>query len=176
MKIIARTLFFFLITLSLTNPAGSSSESPGTLFERLRSLEGKWEGTARWIEIPNSEFQMNAIYSLTGRGTAVVEDLIAEGVKTMTSVYHLDGNTLRMTHYCAAGNQPRLKALPDDKREDRIKFHLVDVTNLASPDAPHVTGAEIVFNNSTELTITFDFTRQGKKQTELIQLVRVDPK
>ncbi len=28
----------------------------------------------------------------------------------MTNMYTLDGNTLVMTHYCAGGNQPRMRA------------------------------------------------------------------
>lgn len=144
------------------------------LFDRLRALEGKWDGTARWIEIPDSEFKMRAVYSLTGRGTAIVEDLISEGVTTMTSVYHLDGDTLRMTHYCGAGNQPRLKALADQRKTDRIKFQILDVTNLVSPDSAHVVGAEIIFQDRSNITLSFDFVRQGKINTEMIQLHRVD--
>jgi hypothetical protein len=47
---------------------------------------------------------------LTGNGSALVESLIMGGVPTMTTVYHLDEADLRMTHYCGAKNQPRLKA------------------------------------------------------------------
>jgi len=53
---------------------------------------------------------MSASYYITGNNSAVVENLTTGGTPNMTSVYHLDGADLRMTHYCGAGNQPRLKA------------------------------------------------------------------
>jgi len=52
----------------------------------------------------------------------------------MTSAYHLDKEDLRMTHYCAAGNQPRLKAGSIDLSKNLFRFDFVDITNLASPD------------------------------------------
>ena len=50
---------------------------------------------------------MNATYYVTGNSSAVVENLINESTPVMTSVYHLDGRDLRMTHFCGAQNQPK---------------------------------------------------------------------
>ena len=58
--------------------------------------------------------------------------------ETMVSMIHLDGpNRLLMTHYCGAGNQPRMQASvsPDGKT---ITFNYVDATNLSAPDAGHM--------------------------------------
>jgi hypothetical protein len=49
-------------------------------------------------------------YKVTGAGSAVVETLFAGGPHEMVTVYHLDGDDLVLTHYCATGNQPRMKA------------------------------------------------------------------
>jgi len=76
---------------------------------------------------------MAATYHVTGNGSAVIEELIVDGKPSMTSAYHLDKDDLRMTHYCAAANQPRLKASSIDLSKNLIRFDFVDITNLASP-------------------------------------------
>jgi hypothetical protein len=47
----------------------------------------------------------------------------------MVTVYHLDGKDLLLTHYCAAGNQPKMKHDPKAK-ENELKFDFVGGTNL----------------------------------------------
>jgi hypothetical protein len=92
----------------------------------------------------------------------------------MTSVYHLDGTDLRLTHFCAAQNQPRLKAKRIDLDHGLIDFDFVDITNLRGPDAPHVHGLEIRFIDSDHITVTFLFQGGGKESREQVSLQRVD--
>jgi hypothetical protein len=80
---------------------------------------------------------------------------------------------LRMTHYCAAQNQPRLKASRIDLANGIVDFSFVDATNLSSPNAPHVHGFEMRFADTDNLTITFLFTMGGKESRERIALTRV---
>ena len=47
------------------------------------------------------------VYGVTAAGTAVMEALFPETDHEMLTVYHLEGNDLVLTHYCAMGNQPR---------------------------------------------------------------------
>jgi hypothetical protein len=63
-------------------------------------LAGDWTGTFEWTGGRKDSGKMNATYYLTGNGSAVVENLTIGGLPSMTSVYHLDGSDLRMTHYC----------------------------------------------------------------------------
>ena len=44
----------------------------------------------------------------TGGGSAVTETLFPGTAHEMMSVYHMDGDDLVLTHYCAGGNQPRM--------------------------------------------------------------------
>ena len=115
---------------------------------------------------------MNASYSTTGNGSAVVENLISGGTTVMTSVYHLDGSDLRVTHYCAAQNQPRLKASRIDMAQGALDFALVDITNLRAPDAPHVVGIELRMLAPDHITLTFLFEAAGKRSRERIDLKR----
>jgi hypothetical protein len=90
----------------------------------------------------------------------------------MTSVYHLDGADLRMTHYCAAQNQPRLKAARIDIAKGIVDFSFVDATNLPSLDAPHVHGLEIRFLDTNHITLTCLFQSGNKESRERIALTR----
>jgi orotate phosphoribosyltransferase len=115
---------------------------------------------------------MDAKYYLTANGTTVIEDLIQSGNVIMTSAYHLDGSDVRVTHYCAAGNQPRLKADTSNANNKSIKFKFVDITNLKEPGSSHVTAIELKFPEKGKLVIIFTFTTSGKENIEQIQLAR----
>jgi hypothetical protein len=96
-----------------------------------------------------------------------------DGKPVMTSVYHMDGKDLRLTRYCAAQNQPRLKAQRIDPLHKEVDFAFVDATNLKSPDAPHVRGLEWRMVDADHIRLTFLFEAGSKQSRELIQLTRV---
>jgi hypothetical protein len=156
--------------LSVAEVTDNSGEAA---FARIRTLAGEWEGTFAWTGARQDSGTMNATYYLTGNNSAVVENLTMGGVPTMTSVYHLNGGDLRMTHYCASGNQPRLKAERIDTAQGMVDFSFVDATNLSSPNAPHVHGLEIRFLDSDHITLTFLFQSGSKEGRERIALNRV---
>lgn len=135
-------------------------------FDKLRALTGDWQGTVAWTGQKPSEIV--AHYGVTGQGSAVVEEL-SNG---MTSVYHLDGPDLRMTHFCAAQNQPRLKATGFGSDNESISFSFVDITNLSSPKAGHVQGLDMKFLAADHITLQFHFVSDGKVKDELLDLRR----
>lgn len=57
----------------------------------------------------------------------------------MVTMFHLDGPVLMVTHYCSAGNQPRMVASSISHPKE-IAFTFKDATNLASPTAGHMRG------------------------------------
>lgn len=149
---------------------GQTKES--ATLDKLRALSGDWEGTFAWSGGRNATGKMDAHYYTTGNASAVVEDLIQDGTPSMTSVYHLDGSDLRLTHFCAAQNQPRLKATAFNADNSQIAFSFVDITNLSSPNAGHVDGLEVRFLGADHVTLRFHFTGDGKGSDELIDLKR----
>jgi hypothetical protein len=166
----------FLCCLLLARFCEAEESNSAKAFEQLKSLAGDWEGTAEWTGARTGSYPLNAAYYVTGNGSALVENLISEGVPNMTSVYHLDGADLRVTHFCGAQNQPRLKAQRIDLGHGTVDFDFVDITNLRSPDAPHVHGLEIHLIDSNHLTVTFRFQSGGKESRERISLQRVEKK
>src|ERR1700686_1197643 len=127
---IRRLTFAIGIGLSLACASQAQDSKGATAFEQLKSLAGDWEGTYEWMGARTGTGSINPTYYVTGNGSALVENLIMGGVLSMTSVYHLDGADLRMTHFCGAQNQPRLKAERIDLAHGIVDFGFVDVTNL----------------------------------------------
>lgn len=135
-------------------------------FTRLKTLVGEWEavtqdGTARLS------------YELTGGGTALVE---REGgqMPAMMTVYHLDRDRLILTHYCMAGNQPRMQARSFNAETGELQFQFLDVTNLASPGAGHMHNVRIRLVDNNHLETQWHFYEDGKEKfAETAQYTRV---
>lgn len=168
--------FALTAILSLTLAAIAAAEqSPGDkVLQRLRALQGSWEGTLEWSGARTGNGSVKATYLTTGNGSAVIENLMMGGDAnpSMTSVYHLDGADLRMTHYCGAHNQPRLRATQISPAADSVSFSFVDAADLAAHPA-HVEGCELRFVDDDHLVVRFTFTGGGKKSVENIELKRV---
>ena len=80
----------------------------------------------------------------------------------MVSVYHLDGDELRMTHYCAAGNQPRLKLDRAKSRPDHLIFAFDGGSNLDPKKDMHIHGLEITFHEDGRVTSAWEGYMGGK--------------
>lgn len=142
-------------------------------FERIKALVGEWEGDYEWTGARSGGGKLTVSYYLTGNGTAVVENHIAGSEPFMTSVYHMDGNDLRMTHFCGAGNQPRLKSTSSNlEGGEVVKFEMIDITNLARPTAGHVNKVELVFREENHITLKMTFLADGRESIELIDVTR----
>ncbi len=152
-----RTLTFlaFLLLASPNALAASAPPDPssdfGSAFERLQTLVGTWD-----VE----DTDRSVVYYLTGNDRTLVEDF--RGEPTMASFYHRDGDALRLTHYCNAGNQPRMKAVAYDAAKGVLKFEFVDVTNLSAPMAYYTRDLEIRFLGEDHVELEFTGTKNGK--------------
>jgi len=163
---IALPLLGLLAALAPAAGAADSSTAPAVAFARFGSLAGAWEGT-------NSKGEaVRFTYEVLADGTAVLERFHA-GSQEMLTVYHLDGNDLMLTHYCAQGNQPRMKAVGFDG--DVVRFELVDVTGLDSPDEGYMHDAAFEFDGSNHLDSRWTFRQAGHDaSTETIDIHRID--
>lgn len=104
-------------------------------FEQLKSLAGKWEGKLTTVPaMPEMEAAKPEItMRVTSRGNALVHEMKGSGgdddpIKNdhpVTMVY-LDGEKLYLTHYCDAGNRPRMVARTSADGK-KIEFDFVDV-------------------------------------------------
>ena len=134
-------------------------------FATIKSLPGTWEGKG-----PNGQsFQVT--FKATARGSAVLSEIVVPN-EDMISMIHLDGpDRLLLTHYCAAGNQPRMKASlsPDGKV---ITFNYVDATNLATADEGHMQKMILTVVDENHHTEEWVFVDHGKEHKEVFDLHR----
>jgi len=136
-------------------------------FARLKGLVGEWEGST-------DMGKARLTYELTGGGSAVVERESADKMPAMMTVYHLDGNRLVLTHYCMAGNQPRMEARSFDPATGEIRFRFLDATGLASPGAGHRHNATFRLVDADHIESEWQFFENGQpKMTEKFQYKRV---
>src|SRR3989449_5978908 len=83
-------------------------------FEKLKALVGHWETDKTNMNKATLDLE------LTSGGTAVMEKfrMVEEGKPVeMITIYYLDGDQIKLTHYCMAGNQPTMRGTysPDTK-------------------------------------------------------------
>ena len=135
-------------------------------FDQLKSLTGSWEGKN------NQGKPITVTFRDTAGGSAVMSEIHGHGPENMISMFHLDGpNRLMLTHYCGAGNQPRMTATasPDGKT---LTFTFLDATNLATPDAGHMQRAVFTMIDANHHTEEWTFAAPGKEMKEFFDLTR----
>jgi hypothetical protein len=159
--------FRYAVTIVLMLCAGfalAQSNAQKT-FDTLKALSGNWEGK-------NSQGQtLRVSFRETAGGSALLSEIHGQGPENMISMIHLDGDRLLMTHYCGAGNQPRMKATlaPDGKS---VMFDFVDATNLASPDAGHMNHVVFSMPDADHHTEEWTYLDHGKEMREVFTLQR----
>jgi hypothetical protein len=156
-RYISISLLVFAATLAFAASAANQS------FERLKALDGTWEG-----KTPDGQ-TVQVIYRVTSNGSALMSEI--KGKEDMISMFNLDGDRVLLTHYCSVGNQPRMvaSASPDGKT---ITFDFVDVTNLATPDAGHMTRMVLSMPDANHHTEEWIYTDHGKEMKEVFDLWR----
>jgi hypothetical protein len=155
---IAITLLFVLATSAAFAASGAQKS-----FEELKSLDGSWEG-----KTPDGQTGEVA-YRVTSNGSALMSEI--KGKENMISMFTLDGDRVLLTHYCAAGNQPRMvtSASPDGKT---ITFDFLDATNLATSDAGRMTRMVLSMPDANHHTEEWIYTDHGKEMKEVFDLWR----
>jgi hypothetical protein len=146
------------LTLCLGRAATLAALDAPTAFDRLRGLEGSWVGETEEGSMAHKD------YRLVANGTALVEEYDVEGRddRHMLTVYHLDGDRLLLTHYCVAGNQPRMAADLSGSATDRLAFELVDATGLEHPGEGHMHSARFRFLPDGTMEQEWVFVEEGR--------------
>ena len=140
MNVARLTLSVFLITISTAafGQSGQSGQSGAQKsFDSLKTLAGTWEGHVTTVPKMDGMGDMANVQitlRVTSRGNAIVHEMKAAGTADDPTRYdhpvtmlYMDGDRLLLTHYCDAGNRPRMEASasPDGKR---VEFSFVDLS------------------------------------------------
>ena len=142
---------------------GKDSRDAKEAFAKLKTLKGTWNNKSRGAGKGHDDGDSKVIYRLTGAGSALVETDFPDSGHEMVSVYHLDGDDLRLTHYCAAGNQPRLKLDRASSTPDKLMFVFDGGTNLDPAKDMHIHGMTMTFEKEGEVKSAWEANAGGKK-------------
>ena len=179
MKNAARWMFAAVIGLTMIPDVRSDDKhaakpSTSPAFEALKKLVGDWvqEENAGKADAP-----IASSYKLTASGSALHETMFPGTDHEMINVYHMDGENLVFTHFCALGNQPRLKY---QKGSDPkvLEFKSISVSNAKSLNDMHMGQVKFTLKDDTHLRaewqglvdqkpdsahgVKFDLVRKGK--------------
>ena len=160
----------------MSGPADDTPAKDGieaeAAFKKLKTLVGSWTGkTARDEKKEEAKKEhedampdeVSVTFKLTGAGSALVETQFPGMAHEMVSVYHLDRKELRMTHYCAARNQPRLKLDRAKSTPDEFVFVFDGGTNFDPEKDMHIHGLRIKFEKDGHVKSEWEAYIDGKK-------------
>ncbi len=140
-------------------PADKPNDPLAAAFERLKGLVGEWEPANTTDEALKGKTAL--VYRLTGGGSALAETIFPGTNMEMLSVYHRDGDQLLMTHYCAAGNQPRMKG-KIGKDKDELIFEFAGGTNFDAAKDMHIHDGVIRFVDADHIHSEWEYYANGK--------------
>ena len=134
-----------LLVTSFAVQAETGTESEAVdaeaAFEMLKGLAGSWVATG-----PEGEGQQAPHeFRLASAGTVVMETMYGGTDHEMINMYHLDGDDLVLTHYCAGGNQPHMKLDRASASRTKLRFDFAGGTNLDPATDEHIHAAAIAF-------------------------------
>ena len=138
--------------------AAKADPKKAPLIAQVMSLHGEWES------LDNAGKPEGTIrYEVTSGGNVVRETMFPGTAHEMTNMYHMDGDSLVMTHYCAVGNQPQMRAksgtLPANGKPGEIALKFERVTNKSSDKQP-------VMGNMTLVLVDANNIREEWKQVD----------
>jgi hypothetical protein len=154
------------VLLVLAATAAFAATDAQKSYDTIKALQGSWEGK-------NSQGKaVKVSFSSTANNSAVLSEIRGEehGPDMMVTMFHMDGpDRLLMTHYCSAGNQPRMmaSASPDGKT---LTFTFIDATNLASPEAGHMQRVVFTITDGDHHIEEWHFIDHGKEMVERFDL------
>jgi hypothetical protein len=134
-------------------------------FEQLKALAGSWETTL-------DGQPLHVSLRVTSRGNALMHEMRGAGPDDPITMFHLDGARLLLTHYCDAGNQPRMVATisPDGTT---VVFNFLEATNLLTSQEGHMQRVTFTFIDSDHHTEKWEFAMaDGKQMGGLLDLKR----
>jgi hypothetical protein len=142
-------------------PRKAPAENPA--FEKLKSLAGAWVmvSSTEGALPPDAAEKPALVYRVIAAGTVVHEHMFPETDHEMVTVYHMDGPDLVVTHYCCAGNQPRMKAEPGADAK-KIVFKFAGGTNLDPAKDVHMRDLTVTFVDADTLQQEWSYFEPGK--------------
>lgn len=137
-------------------------------WEKLKSLVGEWDG---YMAQGEQKVPTHISVRLTGDGSALMHWMAAGTPYEMITMFHMDKTDLLATHYCAAHNQPRLKAVPSQEAAS-VTFEFKDGTNIRPGDV-YMRRVVITYVDGDHHNEIWSSDNNGKLENGTFYLTRV---
>ncbi len=163
-------MILFVLSLSacaksaVVVPAATAAQK-SALLDEVKKMAGTWtyyddKGASQGI----------GRFAVTSGG-AVVREVMFPGQKhEMTNMFHMDGDALVATHYCAGGTQPRMVARVGKPGE--LVFKLDSVSNLTSKDGDYMGALTLKRVDTNTVQQTWTSFKNGKSSSNTFTLKR----
>ena len=125
-RMLSVLVFVSLSTLAFAQSYAHKSDAQKS-FDKLKSLAGSWDGVLSGTGTDLDGKSLHVTLRVTSMGNALLHEMNGLGrPDDPITMFYLDGDRLLLTHYCDAGNRPRMagKMTSDGKT---VEFEFVDV-------------------------------------------------
>jgi hypothetical protein len=152
------------LVLLVSITAFTRSDDPKKGAGKYASLEPFKQLAGEWVsmhKMEGQEAQIHITYKVTSGGSAVVETIGPGTPMEMVTVIHPDGDDLVLTHYCAVGNQPTMKASANPTG-NKVDFKFVRASNMKSDKDMHMHDVSYTFVDKDNLKTEWTHFNDGK--------------
>jgi len=154
-----------IVLMSLATLAFAQSDAQKS-FDQLKTLAGSWEGVLKtYPPTPEADGKhAQTTLRVTSMGNALMHEMKIEGrPDDPITMLYMDNDRLTLTHYCDAGNRPRMvaKSSPDGKT---VEFDFVDVAG--STQYGHMHHALFTFIDANHHIEDWTFMVAGDKSVQ----------
>lgn len=148
MKNLLEVALMSLVVIATVSPTRADTLTAQQAFDHLKDLQGTWQGEPEGSgEEAKAEAEAAGTVTheiqVSAAGTVVMETMGPDTDHEMINMYHLDGEDLVLTHYCAGGNQPRMRLNRSESTADQLVFDFAGGTNLDPQVDNHIHSARI---------------------------------
>ena len=159
-----------VVVLALLSTVAFAQSEAQKSFDKLKTLAGDWEGPVTVVPPQpdmSSDKPIHVSLRVTSRGNALVHEMQEAGTTQdptkydhPVTMFYLDNDRLLLTHYCDAGNRPRMAARtsPDGKT---VEFDFLDVAG--STDYGHMQHAVLTVIDANHHTEDWTYLMPGDK-------------
>ena len=141
-------------------PCVPEAPAKASLFDKLKPLAGTWLGTDGKVKVESR---------LTSAGSVLLETMMPGTPHEMVNAYHLDGDAVVVTHYCAMGNQPRMAASAE-KAPGVVVFTLRDATNVDVKTGEYMGQLTLTIRDADHVVQEWQSFKAGKAEGEITRI------
>jgi hypothetical protein len=130
-------------------------------FETIKKLAGSWKEAQGDGRVSETRFR------ITAAGHTVEEVMFPGTDHEMVNMYHLVGEELVLTHYCAGGNQPEMKLDTAASKPGELVFVFTGGANIDPAKDGHIHSARLVIEGG-RLREEWSSWNEGKEAGKMV--------